>query len=391
MKKIFIPTNDSAVNQQLVVLEDVKSKIAELEREAQKVIEEIRSGFGDLVVVFIDMVGSTEYKLDYSQEPEKWILRQKQFGEVITEYIKELGGRIVKYIGDEVMAAFDRNTRINDSVNLILRINEIESNLKLLLDAETRIKICIDAGDVYLLKYEGHDELDPQGTPIDRCARIAKFAEPGAVLASFDYVKQTQNLLWQELGSVELKGIGETTIYQLGEKTVRLKKYISVEDSKYKALEENMKSVSKDLEKLTLENNRLISMNDNLQNQLLEAGKTPATEDSVQYIEEASSKQEEEWSKIRLEIAKLKKIIRDANAPSNEYARFLFLYMRGDRDQYNKFEDKTFDKSIESNLVEEDDEGYYSLDTSHKRNKLAISVMNNIEEMINCYSTFRMT
>ena len=97
-----------AVNPQLGDLGKVQSRLAELKAEEAKVVQTIRSAFREAVIVFVDMVESTKFKIDHSTDPETWIRRVFLFSAIVTEYVEALGGRVIKYIGDEVMAAFDQ-------------------------------------------------------------------------------------------------------------------------------------------------------------------------------------------------------------------------------------------------------------------------------------------
>lgn len=86
-KKIFKPSGNKPINPRLDNLEQVEQRVAEIIKEKDDVIKEIRDGFVECVVVFIDLVDSTKFKIENSGEPEKWILRVKQFGDIIKEYI----------------------------------------------------------------------------------------------------------------------------------------------------------------------------------------------------------------------------------------------------------------------------------------------------------------
>ena len=233
MKKVFSKGKSKSINPELEELKEVQGEIDRLQETASKTIATIREGFVDRVLAFIDIVGSTEYKTQHSDEPEKWILILQQFGELMTEYVQELGGYVVKYIGDEVMAVFDRETRINDALNFVMRIEEIEASLKTVTKEAVRIKISVDKGKVFMLRYEGHEELDPQGTPVDRCARIAKYAVAGAVLSTSEFTQHSvEKVTWEKLGEPKLKGIGPTPVYQLGSASEEIKDLIAMDHSK---------------------------------------------------------------------------------------------------------------------------------------------------------------
>lgn len=97
-KRIFKPAVSNAINPHLDNLEAVQQKVEEIINEKDKVINSIREGFVECVVVFIDLVDSTKFKIEHSKEPERWILRVKQFGDIIKEYVENSNGKVVKYI-----------------------------------------------------------------------------------------------------------------------------------------------------------------------------------------------------------------------------------------------------------------------------------------------------
>jgi class 3 adenylate cyclase len=191
--------------------------------ERTRILGEIRGSAHDAVVVFVDMVGSSQSKRDHENEPEVWIYKVRRFYDVVAGYVQQLGGRVIKYIGDEVMAVFDGETKDNDSANFITRIAEIQTSLGKATGEPSALKVAIDRGQIYTIDLPGHDEPDVLGTAIDRCARIGKYTKPGAVLASYEYRKGSNAAYtWALVGEPELKGVGRTKIFQLGEKTVEI-------------------------------------------------------------------------------------------------------------------------------------------------------------------------
>ena len=154
---------------------------------------------------------------------------------------------------------------------------------------------------------------------------------------------------------------------------------LPISEDTMKKLSKDYSRLNKDYQKITKEktdleacNEKLIEKNNDLSEQLETAGQKISKKNI--YSKKKTTEQEKEWDEIADEIKKLKKIINDSNAYSNEYARFLFLYNINKPEQYNKFEGRTFDSCIENNIVEEmqDSESYYLLNTSNKRNEKAI-------------------
>jgi len=357
-------------NPELVWLENLKTKAIELNKQEEAAKKTIRDGFVNRAIVFIDIVGSTAFKLNYPTNPEIWILRVKQFSELLANAVKNCSGSVVKYIGDEVMASFDN---VNDAQNLVARVAEIENSLRQGTGFETRVKIAVDFGFVYELKFEDHSIQDPQGTVVDRCARIAKYGMPGEVLASSSFVEQTPKLNWKKAGAIELKGLGRQIIYQLEHVTVSLEEKIEVVKEEFqKTLEER--------DELRAENSKLRENNLLLQDQIAQLGQKPNPEATI------SDEDSDDWNLFDNKIQSLRKLINDAPGSSDYYARFVFLY-QADKgpEKYNSFEGKVFDELIESNLVYNNGSGYYQLNTSHPRNKKILSTLTELERDLNNY------
>jgi class 3 adenylate cyclase len=313
--------------------------------------------------MFVDLVNSTEFKKDHP-EPD-WILRIKLFVNVISKYAKELGGDVVKIIGDEVMITFNRDEMINDATSFIMRVSEIETALKRITKFETQIKIALDTGPVCFLKYDGHDAPDPQGVPVDRCARIAKFCKASTILTSEVFFSKSEiKDLWHFVGKPLLKGIGNVSVYQFKEANVKAEDSISVPKSRYTELCNSEK-----------ERDLLKEMNVKLQKQCNDAGVKPNIKNSVDTGKESA------WQKIKDSISDIKELIKKADI--SNYPRFLFLNQIGEGEEYNKFTGKTFDDAIEGGYVELDDnERYFTLNSNHKRNQKINYLLSGLQKKI---------
>jgi len=367
------------INSQLRDLAKIKISLKETLKDYEKITEDIRNGFEEVVVVFIDLVNSTKFKIDNQEEPEVWISRIKLFSEILKEFIQDCNGKVVKYIGDEVMAIFDRESQIKDAINFINRIKDIEETITEITEAKSKVKIAIDYGKVFLLEYDGHKEYDPQGIPIDRCARIAKHCEPSTILTSYEFVSHTEFPdHWKKIGDCDFKGLGQTDVYQYGEKTVKIEPMIEIPKSTYDQITQDLKDGN-----LTI--TQLKSMNKKLAEKVAEYKKDVDKE--LVFKEDSKENEKDElWEEIEDQIKKLNNLIHNSDVSDNEYARFLFLHMRGDVEKYNVFENKVFDRSIEENIVvETSDEGYYKLNSSHRRNAKIIEILDKLQANLESY------
>jgi class 3 adenylate cyclase len=384
-RKIFKSPINKPINEELDNLEKIKSKVAEIKDEEASIIKLIREGLVNSVVVFIDLVDSSKFKIDNQSEPERWILRLKQFSDIVREYIENSNGKVVKYIGDELMGIFDQPTQIDDALSLIIRIKNIESNLSEITGFDTQVKIAIDYGQVFLLKYEGHRELDPQGTPIDRCARISKYCIPSSILSSYEFVTNCSfPKHWNKIGTIEMKGLGNHPVYQYGEKTIELKKRIEIEEEHLKRINDENSNLIEENQGLKLDKNEMISTIRELQKQLKAAGERPIIETDYNEIEE-KEQQEIDYNKILDGIKKIKKLIHESGVSKNEYGRFLFLNEKGFAAEYNSFKSKTFDNSIEKDLVCQNSDDRFELNTANRRNIAVTKLIRKTERLLKNY------
>lgn len=387
-QKVFKKADNHSINDKLDNLESITSLVKEIKQEQSNVIKQIRDGFVNCVVVFIDLVDSTKFKIENQNEPEKWILRVKQFSEIVKEYIENSNGRVVKYIGDEVMGIFDQTTQIDDTLSLILRIQNIESNLSEITGFSTKVKIALDFGQVFLLEYEGHNEPDPQGTPIDRCARIGKYCVASSILSSYEFISRCSfPKQWFKIGVVEMKGLGNQPIYQYGEQSIEINKKVEIEEEQLNKIKEDYSNLVEENQNLTLDRIEMISTITQLQEQLKSAGEKPTIE--TDFREESEIEQQElDFNEITSNIKQIKKLIRDAGVYEHEYGRFLFLNEKGYAEKYSRFEGKTFDASIEKDLVKENSDENYELNMSNKRNIAVTDLIFKTEKLLRHYVSF---
>lgn len=324
-------------NEKVKKLESLKAEVERLQREKENTIESIKKDFQEKTVVFIDMVDSTQFKTEHADESDVWILRLFQFSNIVASAIQGCKGIVVKYIGDEVMGVFEN---VNDAKNLIGRISEIENNLLEITGFETRIKITVDYGPVYMMNFDGHISPDPQGLTVDRCARIAKYNRKSCVLASIDFKDKTSDMKWHKLGKVDLKGIGEEYIYQLKEKTITLEEKIRIPKKEYEELKRQLKECKDALKEKNSAKLKEIENCEGL--------------DEVENL-----------------IQEIRSLINGADVDSDYYARFLFLYETTEGlEEYNRYKGKVFDSLIEKKLVcaSDDYENCYILNSENKRN-----------------------
>lgn len=155
--------------------------LADLASETkQRFSEEAERRKRNLVILFADMVGSTEYKV--TRDLLSWLHKTALHNGTISDTIKEFGGQVVKYIGDEVMATFRADDQAHQAINAAIKIQEkfncLNINEKRKGSEAIQCSIGISYGEVYPL-YGGNDWY---GTPVDVAARLVAMAKPRQIL-----------------------------------------------------------------------------------------------------------------------------------------------------------------------------------------------------------------
>lgn len=168
-------------------------------------------------VMFVDLVGSTEYKTKHPKEDE-WLPRLATFLTSATSIIG-VRGRVVKYIGDEVMAFFDEPNSVMDAEHAAEQILQFCERYS---EYDFRVKIALDYGSVSMIdfvtdKNATFGRQDPQGLIVDRCARIMSKAKPNSVLCSREFKEASRVAArWRKAGEFHGKGVrGAIEIWQL--------------------------------------------------------------------------------------------------------------------------------------------------------------------------------
>lgn len=356
------------INEKLDDWESIKIDAQKIKEKEIIKIQEIRRGLVDCVVVFIDLVDSSKFKIQYKDEPEKWIWLIKQFSELVKKLIESNGGKVVKYIGDEVMGLFSSNTQIQDGIALIDQINKLELTLSKVTEFETKVKVSMDFGKVYLIKYEGHQELDPQGTPVDRCSRIGKFCEASTVLASADFISHCEfKSKWYSLGSVDLKGMGLHEIFQYKKRTIELKKMVLVS-------EEELKNLRNKINELTKENSEVYSKI-LIPNKLIQNSEN-SDEQAERLLKDVS------WSEIKEHLKRIRRLIQKSRIPINEYGRFLYLSILNLGQKDDSLDGRDFETSKQMKIVRMNDKNEYILDASNQLNNAILILIFEAEQLL---------
>ncbi len=153
-------------------------------------------------VVFVDLVGSTEYVA--SRDPEVVRRRVTSFFDHVSQCVTRYGGIVEKFAGDAVMAAFGIPVAHEDDSERALRAAEaiMDGVHGLGLDA----RIGIEAGEVVA---DESESTFATGEAVNVAARLQQLAAPGEVLLGPLAYRLTGHCLEAEdRGVVDLKGLG---------------------------------------------------------------------------------------------------------------------------------------------------------------------------------------
>lgn len=152
-------------------------------------------------ILSADMVG---YSRLMEADETGTIARQKaHFDELVDPTIRRQHGRIVKLMGDGLLAEF---ASVVDAVRCAVTIQRamVEREADLPEDRRIRYRIGVNLGDIVI---DGNDIL---GDGVNVAARLQELAEPGRVYVSgtaYDQLKQTVDVGYENLGERQVKNI----------------------------------------------------------------------------------------------------------------------------------------------------------------------------------------
>jgi len=153
------------------------------------------------VVGFADLVGFTALSQQISAHELAAVV--DRFETIAYETVSNLGGRVVKMIGDEVMFAVPDEA---SAVAIALSLSETYGNDDELSD----VRVGLAAGPVL------QREADLFGPVVNRASRIVNIAFPGTVVCSaevHDAMVEDPTVRWKSIGTRNLKDIGRVPLF----------------------------------------------------------------------------------------------------------------------------------------------------------------------------------
>ena len=131
-------------------------------------------------VLFADLVSSTE--LGASQDPERTRTMLDRFYEAMADEISRAGGRVEKFAGDAVMAAFGVPVAQEDHVERALHAGlGMRRRLDELFGGALALRIGVNTGEVVVGRPR-EDSSFVTGDAVNVAARLEQAAEPGEIL-----------------------------------------------------------------------------------------------------------------------------------------------------------------------------------------------------------------
>ncbi|HET6617845.1 MAG TPA: adenylate/guanylate cyclase domain-containing protein, partial [Gemmatimonadota bacterium] len=160
-------------------------------------------------VCFVDIAGYTELS---ARNEDEAVAGVELLQEVARQAVGERGGRVVKFIGDAVLAEF---TSTNDAVRSAIELRDrfaAEARSRGLESREVRVGVHV--GDIVTAA-----DGDVYGDGVNVAARIQGAAEPGHVWVSEDVwrqLRQRPEFRFEARGERKLKGAGPVVVYGVG-------------------------------------------------------------------------------------------------------------------------------------------------------------------------------
>ncbi len=159
------------------------------------------SGRATATVLFTDLVGSTELRSRLGEQGADELRRTHD--RLLTGAVEAGGGRVVKGLGDGIMATFPGTS---DAVTAAVAIQQaIARHNRSAPARRLEVRIGISGGDVVF------EEDDCFGTPVIEAARLSAAAAGGQILAAelVRWLARSGEGTFTSIGSLELKGLPE--------------------------------------------------------------------------------------------------------------------------------------------------------------------------------------
>jgi class 3 adenylate cyclase len=184
--------------------------------ESDKFLREHVSSRLNMIVLYVDLVGSTQMTLELPADKVAIII--SSFSQEMGFVIKNHGGYVLKYVGDAVIGYFVTHdsplVAADNAVNCAKSmISVIEKGINPILNQydypDLSVKIGMDFGENTIVRY-GDDKIkshvDILGPGMSIAAKITNLARPNQILIGEDVYEKLHPTLKQSFKEVEWHG-----------------------------------------------------------------------------------------------------------------------------------------------------------------------------------------
>lgn len=178
------------------------TKILELSREDPSLLQQLEKFRRAVTVMFTDIKGSTEYFENFGDVAGLAMVHE--CNDLLRTVIEHHGGRVVKTIGDAVMAAFDNcNESIRAAIAMQCRLREKNATRKKQDEMQVRVGLHYGIG---IVKSD-----DVFGDVVNVASRVESIAQAGQIIISDSLRQQISPSQFDVvfLGRFRLKGKSE--------------------------------------------------------------------------------------------------------------------------------------------------------------------------------------
>lgn len=184
------------------VSSEEETSIEKLLREREKLDERLKDKFSrNVTVMFTDIKGSTSFFETYG-DIEGRLMVQKH-NEMLFPLVEKYKGRVIKTIGDAIMAAFEEPVEaVRSAIDMQGKLFEYNKKKKEKKD-RIHIRIGVNTGEGLV---EKHDIF---GDVVNVAARVESLTEPDEIMISapvYEEVRRTDDILCRYASETTVKG-----------------------------------------------------------------------------------------------------------------------------------------------------------------------------------------